>query len=183
MKIPDDVFETRCRYCRHRQTEENREIPVATPQGLLRFFVIFSSAKARKKARTVAPRWAISSAKKQKNANKTAAPKRRGLICFCLQCPIRSRPAVRTHPSGDAGVCSKSPRVRTTILLRASFPTPKRVRCCRRSARTTFRSRRTRSRSRSACIPSAEPTRATRSRGAELRFLQPSEDQTGFEKS
>ena len=27
MKIPDDVFETRCRYCRHRQTEENREIP------------------------------------------------------------------------------------------------------------------------------------------------------------
>ena len=27
MKIPDDVFETRCRYCRHRQTEENKTIP------------------------------------------------------------------------------------------------------------------------------------------------------------
>ena len=27
MKIHDDVFETRCRYCRHRQTEENKEIP------------------------------------------------------------------------------------------------------------------------------------------------------------
>ena len=27
MKIPDDVFETRCLYCRHRQTEENKEIP------------------------------------------------------------------------------------------------------------------------------------------------------------
>lgn len=27
MKIPDDVFETRCRYCRHRQTEENKDIP------------------------------------------------------------------------------------------------------------------------------------------------------------
>ncbi len=27
MKISDVVFETRCRYCRHRQTEENRNIP------------------------------------------------------------------------------------------------------------------------------------------------------------